>query len=71
MTYRHDGATYRECAICERAIRTDDWMLDLFRTGSGNVKVEWVHENCARDALEVFLQKKRERLRKEKISERI
>ena len=63
MTYRSNGAVERACAICEKPIVEDDWMMDIFRDRilNGSAVVEWVHERCARRAIETWIGKKRAR----------
>ena len=63
MTYRSNGAVERSCAICEEPIVEDDWMIDIFRDRllDGSAVVEWVHERCARRAIETWIEKKRAR----------
>ena len=63
MTYRSNGAVERTCAICEKPIVEDDWMMDIFRDCvlDGSAVVEWVHERCARRAIETWIEKKRAR----------
>jgi hypothetical protein len=56
MTYRQDS-TERKCEICSQTIETDQWMLDLFRA-SPSEQVCWIHEACARKAVETWLKKK-------------
>lgn len=57
MTYRQDTVE-RSCEICGEPIQPDEWMIDLFRKEG---RVEWVHENCCRKAVEHWLKKKREK----------
>ena len=61
MTCRQNDVEKR-CEICQKPIEKDQWMLDLFRQESSqpspNVCVCWVHENCAREAIETWLKKK-------------
>ena len=61
MTYRQDYVE-RKCEICQKPIEKDQWMLDLFRQESlrpnANVHVCWVHEDCAREAIQTWLRKK-------------
>jgi hypothetical protein len=63
VTYRSNGAVERACAICEKPIVEDDWMMDIFRDRvlDGSAVVEWVHERCARRAIETWIEKKRAR----------
>jgi len=63
VTYRSNGAVERTCAVCEEPIVEDDWMMDLFRDRilTGSAVVEWVHERCARRALETWIERKRAR----------
>jgi hypothetical protein len=64
MSYVQDKVS-RTCRICEKLIELDERMIDLFRRSFGkpNEKYDvcWVHEKCARAALEKFLVKKWER----------
>ena len=61
MSYRQNDVE-RKCEICQKPIEKDQWMLDLFRQESAQpdaaVHACWVHESCARSALEVWLKKK-------------
>jgi hypothetical protein len=63
VTFHCDGAVERTCAVCETPIVEGDWMMDLFRDRilTGRAVVEWVHERCARRALETWIEKKRAR----------
>lgn len=43
-------------------------MMDLYRSSASPgpaLLVEWIHEDCARKAIEIFLVKKRARLHQE------
>lgn len=67
MTYRQNEVA-RTCAICDKPILPDEWMMDLYRSSASPgpaLPVEWVHENCARKAIEVFLTKRKARLHQE------
>jgi hypothetical protein len=61
MAYRQDKIP-RDCAICTRTIKEYEWMLDLFRTESAvagsTLRVLWVHEKCAQEAIQRWLVKK-------------
>jgi hypothetical protein len=61
MTHRQD-CTERKCEICQKLIEEGQWMIDLFRQESAQpsatVRMCWVHENCGRSAIEVWLKKK-------------
>ena len=61
MTYRQTTVE-RKCEICQKQIEKDQWMLDLFRTESSlegsKVKLCWVHEDCAKEAIQTWLKKK-------------
>ena len=61
MTYRQTDVE-RKCEICQGPIEEDQWMLDLFRTESSlegsEMKLCWVHEDCARSAIQTWLKKK-------------
>lgn len=59
MTYRQDTIA-RNCSICKKTILQMEWMLDLFRAAEGRI-IEWVHEDCARSAIETWIRKKEER----------
>lgn len=64
MTYRQNEVA-RTCAICDKSIVKDEWIMDLYRSTANPgpaQKVEWIHENCARKAIEVFLMKRKARL---------
>jgi hypothetical protein len=57
MTYRQSGKVDRGlCPVCKAGFKQDEWMIDLFRAESaveGSARrVIWVHEDCARRALE-------------------
>jgi hypothetical protein len=62
MTFKQNDVA-RECEICHRQIERDSWMLDLFREehARGEEHLCWVHEKCARRAIETWLKKKREK----------
>lgn len=63
MTYRQGNKVDRECEICHKSIEIGCWMLDLFReeNAEGGERVRWVHESCARRAIEAWLRKKWEK----------
>ena len=67
MTFQQNSVK-RDCAICVKPILPGFWMLDLFRQASAKEaateRVEWVHESCARAAIEAWLKKKREKAAK-------
>ena len=62
MTYRQNSVT-RRCEICLTPIEDGEWMMDLFRDQDVEVgsHVCWVHEKCARKAMERWLTRKREK----------
>ncbi len=62
-TYLQDSVP-RTCTICTRPIEKDQWMIDLFRQ-SADKQVEWCHEKCGRNALEIFIVKRDERRKNE------
>lgn len=62
MASRQD-AVERRCEICLKLIELNAWMLDLFREESAvegaTLRVCWVHERCARLAIQSWLLKKK------------
>ena len=64
MNYVQDKV-HRVCKICDKEIKFEERMIDLFRRSFGKPREKsdccWVHDSCARTLLEKCLIKKWER----------